>query len=249
MSTTVAGNKYERILLKISGEYLSQSNGNIIDVTTLDRLTATIKNILDLGVQVGLVIGGGNFLRGSTLESLGMDRVAGDYMGMLATLMNGIAMRDALERSDVSTRLLSAIPVAGIAQDYNYRNAMHYLQSNEVVIFAGGTSNPFFSTDSAACLRAIEIQADVVMKATLVDGIYSADPKLDTNAKIYRKIDYNTVITKQLAVMDMTAVCLARDYNLPIVVFNIDDENALQKLIQGKCVGTTVTHCKGDILE
>ena len=249
MSISVRGIKYKRILLKLSGEYLANSKGAGIDLNTLDKLTATILSIINTGVQIGVVIGGGNFLGGSALGESGMDRVAADYMGMLATVMNGIALRDALERASIPTRLLSAISVRGIAEDYKHRNAINYLQANEVVIFAGGTSNPFFSTDSAACLRAIEIQADVVMKATLVDGIYSADPKTYPNAKMYHKISYDKVIAQKLAVMDMTAICLAREHQLPIVVFNIDVENALYNLIQGKPVGTIVTNDDSDILD
>jgi uridylate kinase len=242
MPNSTTTNRYKRILLKVSGEHLDSDDGSTsIDINVLEQLTQAIEQLISIGVQVGLVIGGGNFLRGSALSAAGMDRVAGDYMGMLATIINGIAMRDALERSKISTRLLSAIPVSGIVEHYNYRNALRYLQANEVVIFSAGTGNPFFSTDSAACLRAIEIDADIVIKATSVDGVYSADPKINQDATIYKNLSYDDFIAKKLAVMDMTAVCLARDYKLPIRVLNINDNQALLNLMQHQDIGTLIS--------
>ena len=233
--------RYNRILLKLSGEALAGEEGFGIDPRVLDTLSLEIGQLVGIGVQVGLVVGGGNLFRGAALQTAGLDRVAGDHMGMLATVMNGLALRDALERSNIRTRLMSAIPMSGIVEHYDHRNANRHLKNGEVVIFCAGTGNPFFTTDSAACLRGIEISADVVLKATKVDGVYSADPELDPDATKFDSLTFKEVIEKELRVMDLTAVTLCKENNLPIIVFDIKSKNGLVDIVNAVPTGTTVS--------
>lgn len=233
--------KYKRILLKLSGEALMGDESFGIDPKVLDRMALEVGQLVGIGVQVGLVIGGGNLFRGSALQAAGLDRVVGDHMGMLATVMNGLAMRDALIRSNISTRLMSAIPMSGIAEHYDRLKAMRYLDKGDVVIFSAGTGNPFFTTDSAACLRAIEINADLVLKATKVDGVYSEDPMKNPEAEKFDRLTYDDVLSKKLSVMDSTAICLCRDFNMPIRVFNMMQKSALLGLMVGGESGTLVS--------
>ncbi len=241
MSPTGKEKKYKRILLKLSGEELMGEEGFGIDPKVLDRMALEIGQLVGIGVQVGLVIGGGNLFRGAALNKAGMDRVTGDHMGMLATVMNGLAMRDALERTNISSHVMSAIPMSGVVEHYDRRRAMRYLGEGEVVIFSAGTGNPFFTTDSAACLRGIEMDADVVLKATKVDGVFSADPMLDPNAELYDRLTYDEVLDKKLGVMDLTAICLCREHNMPLRVFRMSKQGALLNLVVGGNEGTLVT--------
>lgn len=232
--------RYHRILLKLSGEMLAGREGYGIDPKVLDAIALEIGQLVGIGVQVGMVIGGGNLFRGAALQEAGLDRVAGDHMGMLATVMNGLAMRDAMERSNIRTRLMSAIPMSGVVEHYDHRNAIRYLKNGEVVIFSAGTGNPFFTTDSAACLRGIEINADVVLKATKVDGVYDADPATNPDAVKYDRLTYDEVLQRQLGVMDLTAICLVRDHDMPLRVFNMNKKGALLELMLGSAEGTLV---------
>lgn len=240
MSPTGKEKKYKRILLKLSGEELMGDEGFGIDPKVLDRMALEIGQLVGIGVQVGLVIGGGNLFRGAALNKAGMDRVTGDHMGMLATVMNGLAMRDALERTNISSHVMSAIPMSGVVEHYDRRRAMRYLSDGDVVIFSAGTGNPFFTTDSAACLRGIEINADVVVKATKVDGVYSADPMVDPNADLYDRLTYDEVLDKKLGVMDLTAICLCREHNMPLRVFRMSKQGALLNLVVGGTEGTLI---------
>jgi uridylate kinase len=201
-----------------------------------------IKELVELGVQVGLVIGGGNLFRGEGLANAGMNRVVGDHMGMLATVMNGLAMRDALHRAFVNARLMSAIPLNGVCDGYNWAEAISSLKSGRVVIFSAGTGNPFFTTDSAACLRGIEIEADAVLKATKVDGVYTSDPVKNPDAKLLKKLTYNEVLEQELKVMDLAAFTLARDHSLPIRIFNMNTPGNLKRVVLGEDEGTVITH-------
>ncbi len=232
--------KYKRILLKLSGEELMGEEGFGIDPKVLDRMALEIGQLVGIGVQVGLVIGGGNLFRGAALNQAGMDRVTGDHMGMLATVMNALAMRDALERTNISSHVMSAIPMSGVVEHYDRRRAIRYLKDGDVVIFAAGTGNPFFTTDSAACLRGIEIEANVVLKATKVDGVYSADPMLDPTAELYDHLTYDEVLDKKLGVMDLTAICLCREHNMPLRVFRMSKQGALLNLVVGGDEGTLI---------
>lgn len=232
--------KYQRILLKLSGEELMGSEGFGIDPKVLDKMALEIGQLVGIGVQVGLVIGGGNLFRGAALSAAGLDRVTGDHMGMLATVMNALAMRDALERSNISSRVMSAIPMSGVVDHYDRRKASRFLKNGEVVIFSAGTGNPFFTTDSAACLRGIEVEADIVLKATKVDGVYTADPMKDPNATRYERLTYDEVLEKKLGVMDLTAICLCREHDMPVRVFRMDKSGALIKIIQGEDEGTLI---------
>ena len=234
--------KYRRILLKLSGEALMGSEGFGIDPKVLDRMASEIKAILAMEVQVGLVIGGGNIFRGEGLAKAGMNRVVGDHMGMLATVMNGLAMRDALHRVHVQAKLMSAIPLNGVCDSYNWAEAISQLQAGKVVIFSAGTGNPFFTTDSAACLRGIEIGAEAVLKATKVDGVYSDDPQQNPTAELYSHIDYQGVLERELKVMDLAAFTLARDHDLPICVFNMTKPGCLQAVVAGQQVGTLISN-------
>src|SRR5690554_5543249 len=231
---------YRRILLKLSGEALQGEEGFGIDPAVLERMAQEIKELVELGVQVGLVIGGGNLFRGAGLAKAGMNRVVGDHMGMLATVMNGLAMRDALHRAYVNARLMSAITLEGMCDSYNWAEAISLLRKGRVVIFSAGTGNPFFTTDSAACLRGIEIEADVVLKATKVDGVYTADPMKDPDARKYTRLSFDEVLEKQLGVMDMTAICLTRDHDMPVRVFNMNKPGALVNLVFGGDEGTLI---------
>ncbi|PXZ02436.1 UMP kinase [Gilliamella apicola] len=233
---------YKRILLKLSGEALQGEEGFGIDPTVLDRMAQEIKELIDMNVQVAVVIGGGNLFRGAGLAKAGMNRVVGDHMGMLATVMNGLAMRDALHRIEVNARLMSAIPLNGVCDDYRWTEAISLLKHGKVVILSAGTGNPFFTTDSAACLRGIEIEADVVLKATKVNGVYSADPVKDPNATLYKTLNYEKVLDDELKVMDLAAFTLARDHNLPICVFNMNKPGALRRVILGEQEGTLINN-------
>ncbi|WP_028117289.1 UMP kinase [Ferrimonas senticii] len=232
---------FRRILLKLSGEALMGNEGFGIDPKVLDRMAEEIKELVELGVQVGLVIGGGNLFRGEGLAKAGMNRVVGDHMGMLATVMNGLAMRDALHRAYVNARLMSAIPLNGVCDNYQWAEAISLLKSGRVVIFSAGTGNPFFTTDSAACLRGIEIEADIVLKATKVDGVYTDDPVKNPDAVKYDKLSYNEVLDKELKVMDLSAFTLARDHQLPIKVFNMNEAGALRRVVMGEAIGTLIS--------
>jgi len=232
--------RYKRILLKLSGEALMGDEHFGIDPKVLDRMALEIGQLVGIGVQVGLVIGGGNLFRGEALSKAGMDRVTGDHMGMLATVMNALAMRDALERSNITTRVMSAISMVGVVDNYDRRAAMRFLGQGDVVIFSAGTGNPFFTTDSAACLRGIEVEADVVLKATKVDGVYSADPVKDPSATKYDRLNYDEVLERQLGVMDLTAMCLARDHQMPVRVFNMNKPGALVTVVRGGEEGTLI---------
>ncbi|MGB1867940.1 MAG: UMP kinase [Porticoccaceae bacterium] len=240
MPTTGREKKYKRILLKLSGEELMGDEGFGIDPKVLDRMALEIGQLVGIGVQVGLVIGGGNLFRGAALNAAGMDRVTGDHMGMLATVMNALAMRDALERTNISSHVMSSIPMSGVVEHYDRRRAIRYIKDGDVVIFAAGTGNPFFTTDSAACLRGIEINADVVLKATKVDGVYTADPMLDPKAELYDHLTYDQVLDKKLGVMDLTAICLCREHNMPLRVFRMAKPGALLNLVVGGAEGTLI---------
>ena len=238
--------KYKRILLKLSGEELMGEEGFGIDPKVLDRMALEIGQLIGIGVQVGLVIGGGNLFRGAALHAVGMERVTGDHMGMLATMMNGLAMRDALDRNNISARVMSAIPMSGVVEHYDRRTAMRYLDSGDVVIFAAGTGNPFFTTDSAACLRGIEVDAEIVLKATKVDGVYSADPMKDPNATMYTHLTYDEALEKRLDVMDLTAICLCREQEMPLRVFRMSKPGALLNIVVGGDEGTLIEESHND---
>lgn len=231
---------YKRILLKLSGEALQGEEGFGIDPSILDRMAIEVKELIEMGVEVGIVIGGGNLFRGAKLATAGMNRVVGDHMGMLATVMNGLALRDALFRADVNAKLMSAFQLNGICDTYNWYDAIKMLREKRVMIFSAGTGSPFFTTDSAACLRGIEIEADVVLKATKVDGVYDCDPAKNADAKLYSNLTYADVIDKELQVMDLAAFTLARDHKLPIRVFNMGKPGALKKVILGQDEGTLI---------
>lgn len=231
---------YRRILLKLSGEALMGKSDFGIDPAILDRLAREISEVVQAGVQVAVVIGGGNLFRGAALTKSGLGRISGDYMGMLATLMNSLALRDAFERANLPTRILSAIPMSGVVDHYDRRKAIHHLQKGRVVIFAGGTGNPLVTTDSAASLRGIEVEADILLKATNVDGVYTADPAKDKTATRYSHLTYKEVLEKELAVMDLSAFCQCRDHNLPVRIFDIRKEGALMNVILSEAEGTLV---------
>ena len=233
---------FKRILLKYSGEAVAGSKEQGIDPSVLHFMSNEIKSIVSKKVAVGLVIGGGNLFRGEELNQDGIDRVAGDHMGMLATVMNGIALRDSLERLEVKTRVMSAIPMPGIVEHYDRRLAIQLLDAGFVVIFTAGTGNPFFTTDTAACLRAIEVGADLMLKATKVDGVYSDDPKINPEASLYRTLTFNEAISKNLKVMDTTALTLARDNEMKIKVFNFRKEGALLDIVDGGEEGTIIAN-------
>ena len=231
--------KYQRILLKLSGEALGL-DGVGIDPKVLDRTALEIGQLVGIGIQVGLVIGGGNLFRGAALSAAGLDRVTGDHMGMLATVMNALAMRDALERASIPTRVMSAVQMSGMVEHYDRRSAIRYLTAGDVVIFSAGTGNPFFTTDSAACLRGIEIDADLILKATKVDGVYSDDPKTNPEAIKFETLSYDDVIDQKLGVMDLTAICLSRDHQVPIKVFDMTRPGALLENVMGNADGTLI---------
>ncbi|MCO4822099.1 MAG: UMP kinase [Flavobacteriaceae bacterium] len=232
--------KFKRILLKLSGEALMGERQYGIDPERLAEYAQDIKQITDLGVEVAVVIGGGNIFRGVAGASNGMDRVQGDHMGMLATVINGLALQSALEDANIPTRLQSAIKINEVAEPFIRRKAMRHLQKGRVVIFGGGTGNPYFTTDSAAVLRAIEIEADVILKGTRVDGIYNADPEKDSEAVKFDHISFDEVLKKGLKVMDTTAFTLSQENHLPIIVFDMNKKGNLLKVILGENIGTTV---------
>jgi len=240
MLTSLPDLRYKRILLKCSGEALLGQSQFGIDPLVLDRIASQIALLMSMGVEVGLVIGGGNLFRGKALSVAGLGRVTGDHMGMLATVMNALALRDALERINLPSRIMSAIPMLGVVDPFHRRKAITHLQHGHAVIFAAGTGNPFFTTDSAACLRAIEIDAEIVLKATKVDGVYSADPLKDPEAIRYERLTYQEVLTQGLQVMDLTAICLCQEHHMPLQVFDMNDADALRRIVLGELVGTYV---------
>ncbi len=231
----------KRILLKLSGEALMGEGNFGIDPIIIKRVATEVKEVIDAGVEVGMVIGGGNIFRGAGLAESGIDRVTGDHMGMLATVMNSLAMQDALEKIDVQVRVMSALSMNNVCEDYVRRRAVRHLEKGRVAIFAAGTGNPFFTTDSAASLRAIEIGADVMLKATKVDGVYSADPVKDPDAIFHHTLSYDQVIEQRLGVMDATAIVMCRDQNMPLRVFNMNKPGVLMKVIMGEQEGTLVS--------
>jgi uridylate kinase len=232
---------YNRILLKLGGESLCGSQKMGIDDETLTRLAAEIKDVMQLGAEIAIVIGGGNIFRGAAATMKGMDRTTADYMGMLATVINALALQDALERAGVFTRVLTAIEMHEIAEPYIRRRAIRHLEKGRIVIFAAGTGNPYFTTDSTASLRALEIQADVILKATKVDGVFDRDPMVYSDAKRFEKLRYIDVLEKGLKVMDTTAISMCMDNKLPIIVFNLFREGNLKQVVQGVPLGTIVT--------
>ena len=232
---------FNRILLKISGEVLAGERSFGIDPLLTQKISKKIKAIHSLDIQIGIVIGGGNIFRGISVSAKGMDRVAADYLGMMATIMNSVALQSELEKLDCDTRVMSALSVTQLAEPYIRRRATRHLEKNRIVIFAGGTGNPYFTTDTAAALRGIEINADLIIKGTKVDGIYSSDPMKDNDASKFENLTFKEVIDKELKVMDMTAFTLCRENNIPIAVVDINDESSLLDLINNKNVGTIVS--------
>jgi uridylate kinase len=230
----------KRILLKLSGEALMSESGGSIDADIVKRLATEVKELCDAGIEVGLVIGGGNILRGAEKASEGMDRVTSDQMGMLATVINALAMQDALELLGQQVRVMTALKINQVCEDYIKRKAVRHLEKGRVVIFAAGTGNPFFTTDSAASLRAIEIKAELMIKATKVKGVYSADPVKDKNAQFYSRLTYDEALDQRLNVMDTTALVLCRDNNLPMRVMNIFEQGAIMRLMQGEDLGSLI---------
>lgn len=231
---------YKRILLKLSGEALMGQGTHGIDPDVAQRLAGEIHAVASQGVQLGLVIGGGNILRGAGLASQGMNRVSGDHMGMLATVINALAMQDAIEKTGAACSVMSALAIDQVCEPYSSRQAIQYLQQGRVVIFAAGTGNPFFTTDSAASLRAIEIGADIMLKATKVDGVYTADPLTDPDATLYSRISYDEAIARKLGVMDATALVLCSEHNMPLRVFNVFEAGHLGRIVDGQDIGTLV---------
>ena len=232
--------KYKRVLLKLSGEALMGKTGYGIDMPTVMRLAGEIKDAMATGLELGLVVGGGNIFRGLQGAAKGMDRASGDYMGMLATVMNALAFQNALEQVNVSARVLSAIPMPTVCEAFVRSKALHHLEEKRVVIFAAGTGNPFFTTDTTAALRAAEMGCDVLLKATQVDGVYSADPKEDPKAVRYDSLTYAEVLARDLKVMDGAAIALARDNNIPVIVFSIDEADNLNRVLRGSARSTLV---------
>ena len=234
--------RFSRILLKLSGEALSGNKDMGIDAPVLDQMSLAIAHLVGLGVQVGIVVGGGNLYRGSQLQKDGLvGRVTGDQMGMLATVMNGLALRDALERRNIKTRLMSAISIVGMVETYSSRDAIRHLKNGEVCVFVAGTGNPFFTTETAACLRGIEIEAKLILKATKVDGVYDKDPSKHDDAVKYDQLSFDEVLDKKLGVMDLTAICLCRDHQVPLQVFDMNKPGALLSVVMGKEEGTRVS--------
>jgi uridylate kinase len=231
---------YKRILLKLSGEALMGQGTHGIDLDVAQRLAAEIHAVVSQGVQLGLVIGGGNLLRGAGLASQGMNRVSGDHMGMLATVINALAMQDAIEKTGTVCSVMSALTIDQVCEPYSSRQAILHLQQGRVVIFAAGTGNPFFTTDSAASLRAIEIGADILLKATKVDGVYTADPVTDPDATLYKRISYDAALAQKLGVMDATALVLCSEHNMPLRVFNVFEAGHLGRIMDGQDIGTLV---------
>ncbi|HFD91816.1 MAG TPA: UMP kinase [Gammaproteobacteria bacterium] len=234
------GPVYQRILLKLSGEALMGDDESGVNPAVIERIAGEIGELNKIGVQVALVVGGGNIFRGAQLAEAGVERVTADHMGMLATIINALAMQDALEKLGMHARVMSAVKVNQICEDYIRRRAIRHLEKGRVVVFAAGTGNPFFTTDSAASLRGIEISADAVFKATKVDGVYSSDPNKDPEARFYGRLSYDTVLAEKLNVMDATAIVLCRDNNMPLRVFNITRPGVLKQVVMGENVGTLV---------
>lgn len=232
--------KYRRILLKLSGEALMGKGDYGIDPEVLGRLAHEVAEVRNIGVEIGLVIGGGNIFRGAGLASKGMDRVTGDHMGMLATVMNALAMQDALEKLGLNVRVMSAIKINAVCEDYIRRRAVRHLERGRIAIFAGGTGNPFFTTDSAAALRAVEIGADLLLKATQVDGVYDADPNKHPGARRFEQLSYDEVIARDLKVMDTAAIALCRDSSIPMRVYDISHPGNLRRIVEGEPIGTLV---------
>jgi len=232
--------KYDRILLKLSGEAMAGPQSFGIDPERVKALAVEIAAVAEKGVQIGLVVGGGNIFRGIALAARSMDRVTGDHMGMLATVINALAMQDALEQIGANTRVMSAIQMHQVAEPYIRRRAIRHLEKNRIVIFAAGTSNPYFSTDTAATLRALEIHAQVIAKATKVDGVYDKDPMKHADAVMYRRIGYTDVLTQSLGVMDATSIAMCRDNKLPILVFNLNTHGNIMRMVSGEEVGTII---------
>lgn len=233
--------RYSRILLKLSGEALSGGEGLGINPETVKEIARQVAEVYGMGVQVSIVVGGGNIFRGSTGKALGMDRVTGDYMGMLATVINALAIQDALEKLSVPTRVMTAMEMRSIAEPYIRRRAIRHLEKGRVIILSGGTGNPFFTTDTAASLRAIEVGAQVLMKATKVDGVFDRDPAKERDAVKLDAISYLEVISRQLRVMDLTAISLCMDNNLPIYVFNLFGDNSIKRIVAGETMGTLIS--------
>lgn len=233
--------RYKRVLLKLSGEALAGERGFGIEPAVVDRLTDEIRSLVEMGVSLGIVIGGGNIVRGAIASQEGMDRVQADYMGMLSTVINALAVQDLLETKSVETRVMTAIRMEEIAEPYIRRRAMRHMEKGRVVLFAGGTGNPYFSTDTAAALRAIEMESDVVIKATKVQGVYTADPAKDPDAEFIPSISFHEVVTRQLAVMDAAAVALCQENQLPIIVLNLSNRGAVANAIRGERIGTLVS--------
>ncbi|MDH3645334.1 MAG: UMP kinase [Gammaproteobacteria bacterium] len=232
---------HQRVMLKLSGEALLGDEDYGIDSAVLRRIATEIRDVVELGVQVGVVIGGGNIFRGAGLARAGMDRVTGDHMGMLATVINALAMQDALEHLKLHARVMSAVRINEVCEDYIRRRAIRHLEKGRVIIFAAGTGNPFFTTDTAAALRAIEVGAGILLKATKVDGVYSADPETAPDAVHFARIGYDQVLNEKLMVMDATAVVMCRDNGLPLRVFNLSDKGAFERIVRGELVGTLVS--------
>lgn len=232
--------EYKRALVKLSGESLAGERGFGIDPPVIEELTREIEAVHEAGVDLGLVVGGGNIMRGTIASQRGMDRVSADYMGMLATVINALALQDHLERRQIETRVMSAIRMEELAEPYIRRRAIRHLDKKRVVIFAGGTGNPYFSTDTAAVLRAIEIEADVILKATKVDGVYTSDPETDPTATFIEEISYLDVMTKELGVMDAAAISLCKDNDLPVIVLNIKRPGAILSALRGEKIGTLI---------
>ena len=232
--------RYPKALVKISGESLAGDQGFGIEPQVVEKWTREVGEVHAAGVELGLVVGGGNIVRGAVASQQGMDRVSADYMGMLATVINALALQDALERSGVETRVMTAIRMEELAEPYIRRRALRHLEKGRVVIFAGGTGNPYFSTDTAAVLRAIEIDADVILKATKVDGVYSSDPVADPDAKFLAKVTYRDVINNELQVMDAAAISLCRENDLPVIVLNISKSGAILAALRGERIGSLV---------
>ncbi len=231
---------YRRVLLKLSGEALAGETGFGIDFSVIDRLSEEIKEVNEMGASMGLVLGGGNIIRGSVASQQGMDRVSADYMGMLATVINALAVQDILERKNIDTRVMTAIRMEELAEPYIRRRAQRHLEKGRIVLFAGGTGNPYFSTDTAAVLRALEIEADVLIKATNVDGIYTSDPRKDPTAEFISELAYQDAIVRDLEVMDANAFGLCKKNGLPIVVMNVNEKGGIARVIEGERVGTLV---------
>lgn len=241
MSTAL---KYKRVVLKLSGEVLgNKATGECLDPTILASMAKRVAKVAQMGVQIGIVLGGGNIFRGLKGQSKGVNRTTGDNMGMLATIINGLAMQDALEQLGMDTRVQTAIDMQKVAEPFIQRRALRHLEKGRIVIFAGGTGNPYFSTDSAAALRASEIGAEVLLKATKVDGVYTADPNLDPTATRYDRVSYEDALTKRLKVMDSAAFALCMDNKIPIVVFDFFDDEALERIVRGETIGTLVSDC------